>query len=109
MTALAVALFVCTAATPVAGACCTVKPAAMTSMHGAMACCSETCKLTKPVPERDRNATITPQASSGDPLSIAGEVTSCDCSTSTIGSSHERHEAPDDSPPPFLLHRQFRI
>jgi hypothetical protein len=108
-----VALLVFVAAFPAVGACCISKRAGgAATMHASMPCCADSCRLSNPDKNSDsRDVTLAPAPSTGKTvpglaaLQALASVAVAPASDATIDGSPYAF----CQPPPFLLHRQFRI
>jgi len=111
--AVAVAVLAFVAAFPALGACCITKAAdGAASVHASMPCCTESCKLSSPDKNAgDRNVTVAPAPSPGKTVPAASAIATLSSSTAVAGldAAIDRSSDAFSHPPPFLLHRQFRI
>ncbi len=110
---LAIALILFVAALPAAAACgvgtnaCTAS-----SMHASMPCCAQGCsKLNAPDTNRRPDIALTATPSPLQPLQVVADAAVV--VAEPIGTGFDRPDGLTagefSDPPPFLLHRQFRI
>src|SRR6266542_1517037 len=101
---VAVVLLVVAAVQPLAGVCCMPKSHA-SAMVTSMPCCAGSCPVMKAAPQQDPTSAILTAASSAPslpPATSIGAVASLAVASVVLPAT--LHE----SPPPFLLHEQFR-
>jgi hypothetical protein len=110
---VAVAVLAFVVAFPALGACCITKAASgAASVHASMACCTEGCKLSTPNKNAgDRDVTATSAPSPGKTMPAASAIATLSSSDDAPGfdAAIDRSWDAFFHPPPFLLHRQFRI
>jgi len=107
----AVAVLVFVAAFPAVGACCITKAAGgAAAMHASMPCCTDGCKLSGPSKNAgDRDVTVTQAPSPGKTVPAATAMTTFPSSLVVSEVATDCSSTAFSPPPPFLLHRQFRI
>jgi len=108
---IVVGLVLLTTALPAATVCCAGKPdSTMAAMYASMPCCATNCTMSGPNASRDHDVALT--ASSPQPAApavgtltvLASSAAEAIATVAKDGAAIER-----TAPPPFLLHRQFRI
>lgn len=109
--AIAVLLLLFVTPLPAAAACCVGKAMSKAAaMHAAMPCCSDTCRMTKTATSRDHEIALTSNPAPGARVAVVMVVIPADTPAATSrAAAHERVSTDLSPPPPFLLHRQFRI
>jgi hypothetical protein len=110
--AAAVVLFVM--AMPAAAGCCVGTGGKTASMQASMPCCNESCTMSSPKGDRDRDVAVTadpsPQIDAGAGVDIVVSDGAATHSATVIVLTVSEHARTDFSPPaPFLAHAQFRI
>jgi len=107
---MAAALVLFVTAFPAAAACCAPMPSSDAAMHAAMPCCGETCQVTKPATSRAPEIALTSNPSPAAPVAfVMTDAAPAASAPPTRVAAHERVSTELAAPPPFLLHRQFRI
>jgi hypothetical protein len=108
-TVVVLVLFV--TALPAAGACCLGKPDTMAAMHASMPCCAANCPMSSPSTGRDHDVALISPASpqTATPTVTALTTPVSPAPVSIAAAANDGASIESTAPPPFLLHRQFRI